>query len=128
MFYNSSIKYHIHNHSFYIPGMAIFLKNISFHGILLDALFESKSYSTHAKKEVVRLVNEGIANGTVKPLNSILFNHDQAEQAFRFMASGKHIGKVVLKVRKISMVHPFLCEIFCVHQFFKKIFCVHQFC
>ncbi|GFS78340.1 fatty acid synthase [Nephila pilipes] len=80
-------------------GMAIFLKNISFHGILLDALFENKSYSSRAKKEVVQLVTDGIANGTVKPLNSILFNHEQAEQAFRYMASGKHIGKVVIKIK-----------------------------
>ncbi|CAL1299396.1 unnamed protein product [Larinioides sclopetarius] len=80
-------------------GMAIFLKNIAFHGILLDALFENKSYSSRAKKEVVQLVKDGIANGTVKPLNSILFDRNQAEQAFRFMASGKHIGKVVLKIK-----------------------------
>ncbi|GBN31586.1 Fatty acid synthase, partial [Araneus ventricosus] len=65
----------------------------------LDALFEYKSYSLQAKKEVVQLVRDGIANGTVKPLNSILFDSDQTEQAFRFMASGKHIGKVVLKIR-----------------------------
>ncbi|GIY66143.1 fatty acid synthase [Caerostris extrusa] len=90
-------KYDLSNNS---PlGMAIFLKNISFHGILLDALFESKNYSSRVKKEVVQLVKDGIANGTVKPLNSILFDHEQAEQAFRFMASGKHIGKVVLKIK-----------------------------
>ncbi|GBM63971.1 Fatty acid synthase [Araneus ventricosus] len=72
-------------------GMAIFLKNTLFHGIILDTLFEYKSYSSQAKKEVVQLVRDGIANGTVKPLNSILFDRDQAEQAFRFMANGKHI-------------------------------------
>ncbi|GFY63851.1 fatty acid synthase [Trichonephila inaurata madagascariensis] len=91
-------KYDLSNNS---PlGMAIFLKNISFHGILLDALFENKSYSSRAKKEVVQLVTDGIANGTVKPLNSILFGHEQAEQAFRYMASGKHIGKVVIKIKE----------------------------
>ncbi|CAL1290486.1 unnamed protein product [Larinioides sclopetarius] len=80
-------------------GMAIFLKNIIFHGILLDALFEHRNRNLQAKREVVQLVKEGIANGTVKPLNSFLFDRDQAEQAFRFMASGKHIGKVVLKIK-----------------------------
>ncbi|GFQ90829.1 fatty acid synthase [Trichonephila clavata] len=90
-------KYDLSNNS---PlGMAIFLKNMSFHGILLDALFENKSYSSRAKKEVVQLVTDGIENGTVKPLNSILFDHEQAEQAFRYMASGKHIGKVVIKIK-----------------------------
>ncbi|XP_071034019.1 fatty acid synthase [Parasteatoda tepidariorum] len=91
-------KYDLSNNS---PlGMAIFLKNISFHGILLDALFESTGYSGRVKKQVVQLVKDGIADGTVKPLNSILYNHEEAEQAFRFMASGKHIGKVVLKIRE----------------------------
>ncbi|CAG0911269.1 unnamed protein product, partial [Cyprideis torosa] len=37
-------------------GMAIFLKNVTFHGILLDALFEVK----HEKQAVVSLVQEGI--------------------------------------------------------------------
>ncbi|GBN02031.1 Fatty acid synthase [Araneus ventricosus] len=88
-----------HDLSNNIPlGMAIFLKNITFHGILIDALFENNSYSSRIKIEIVQLVKDGIANGTVKPLNSILFNRDQAEQAFRLMDSGKHIAKVVLKV------------------------------
>lgn len=77
-------------------GMSIFLKNTTFHGILLDALFDSDSPD---KREVMRLVNEGIANGAVRPLPSTVFNENQTEQAFRFMASGKHIGKVVLKIR-----------------------------
>ncbi|XP_035227546.1 LOW QUALITY PROTEIN: fatty acid synthase-like [Stegodyphus dumicola] len=81
-------------------GMSLFLKNTTFHGILLDALFQDKSYSDLAKREVVELVRKGIADGTVTPLNSILFDHDQAEQAFRYMASGRHIGKVVLKIRE----------------------------
>lgn len=79
--------------------MALFLKNVSFHGILVDSLFNDKNSSITRKQEVVELVNQGIADGTVRPLNTILFNHDQAEQAFRYMASGRHIGKVVIKVR-----------------------------
>lgn len=78
-------------------GMSIFLKNTTFHGILLDALFDSTSAE---KKEVMRLVSEGIKNGAVKPLPSTVYNENQIEQAFRYMASGKHIGKVVLKIRE----------------------------
>lgn len=78
--------------------MAVFLKNISFHGILLDALFDEKSSCIRSKREVVELVKLGMASGVVRPLNTILFNHDQVEQAFRYMASGRHIGKVVIKV------------------------------
>nr|QNL15121.1 fatty acid synthase 1 [Meteorus pulchricornis] len=77
-------------------GMSFFLKNTSFHGILLDALFDTNSFE---KKEVVNLVSEGIANGAVRPLPSTIFSEQQIEQGFRFMATGKHIGKVLLKVR-----------------------------
>lgn len=86
-------------HSLFQIGMALFLKNVSFHGILVDSLFNDKNSSIKQKQELVELINQGIADGTVQPLNTILFNHDQAEQAFRYMASGRHIGKVVIKVR-----------------------------
>ncbi|KAK5643465.1 hypothetical protein RI129_007310 [Pyrocoelia pectoralis] len=41
----------------------------------------------------------GIRSGAVKPLPRIVFTENQVEQAFRFMASGKHIGKVLLQIR-----------------------------
>ncbi|XP_043288036.1 fatty acid synthase [Venturia canescens] len=78
-------------------GMSFFLKNTSFHGILLDALFETDSAD---KREVVRLVSEGIKNGAVKPLPATVFSEQQIEQGFRFMATGKHIGKVLIKIRE----------------------------
>lgn len=78
-------------------GMSIFLKNTTFHGILLDALFDSDSPQ---KKQVFNLVTEGIKSGAVKPLPNTVYNENQVEQAFRYMASGKHIGKVLLKIRE----------------------------
>ncbi|XP_015126151.1 fatty acid synthase [Diachasma alloeum] len=87
-------KYDLSNNS---PlGMSVFLKNTSFHGILLDALFDSDSAD---KQEVVKLVSEGIKSGAVRPLPSRVFTEQQIEEGFRFMASGKHIGKVLLKIR-----------------------------
>lgn len=77
-------------------GMAVFLKNVTFHGILLDALFDQDSA---AKREVVELVASGIKSGAVKPLPKTVFSDDQIEEAFRFMASGKHVGKVLLKIK-----------------------------
>lgn len=77
-------------------GMSIFLKNTTFHGILLDALFDSDNAE---KREVHRLITEGIANGAVRPLPASVYSEHQVEQAFRFMASGRHIGKVLLKIR-----------------------------
>lgn len=79
-------------------GMSVFLKNTTFHGILLDSLFDPKSESDD-KIEVVRLLTEGIQNGAVNPLPATVYSEFQVEQAFRFIGSGKHIGKVVLKIR-----------------------------
>lgn len=79
-------------------GMAFFLKNTTFHGILLDALFDAGS-DNEDKQAVVKLVTDGIKNGAIKPLPSTVFSESQVEQAFRYIGSGKHIGKVVLKIR-----------------------------
>jgi len=62
--------------------MAFFLKNTTFHGILLDALFDA---SDADKKQLVTLLSEGIKNGAVRPLPATVFAEGQVEQAFRFM-------------------------------------------
>ena len=79
----------------YLSGMAVFLKNISFHGILLDALFEPGNSDW---EHVSELLAEGIKAGAVRPLNTTVFDKGDVEGAFRFMAQGKHIGKVLVKV------------------------------
>lgn len=88
-------------------GMAAFLRNIAFHGILLDSLFIDKSDKTTrippsviAQKQMVdQLMKDGIRTGAVRPLHSHVFAADEAEEAFRFMSTGKHTGKVILKIR-----------------------------
>jgi len=77
--------------------MAIFLKNVTFHGILLDSLFEEGNSDWHVVSD---LLLKGIKEGAVKPLNTTLFDKEEIESAFRFMAQGKHVGKVVIKVRE----------------------------
>lgn len=77
-------------------GMSVFLKNTTFHGILLDALFES---DCPEKRELVHLVAEGMKSGAVRPLPSTVFTEQQIEHGFRYMASGKHMGKILLKIR-----------------------------
>ena len=76
-------------------GMSVFLKNVTIHGILLDALFTG---SNRDWTEVSRLVSEGLAAGVVRPLNTTVFERHDVEAAFRYMAQGKHIGKVVIQV------------------------------
>lgn len=85
------------NISLYSLGMAIFLRNVSFMGILLDALFE---HNTREWQEVSDLVTQGMATGVVKPLKTTVFSKNEVEDAFRFMAQGKHIGKVLIQVSR----------------------------
>ncbi|EDV19161.1 uncharacterized protein TRIADDRAFT_34034 [Trichoplax adhaerens] len=77
-------------------GMALFLRNISFHGILLDALFDEGNTEW---PNVSKLLSDGIECGVVKPLKTTVFDREDLEGAFRFMAQGKHIGKVLIQVR-----------------------------
>ncbi|GAB0087173.1 Fatty acid synthase [Sergentomyia squamirostris] len=77
-------------------GMSVFLKNTSFHGIFMDNIMRDDNETIGT---IVKLVEEGIKTGVVRPLQTTVFDDQQIEQAFRFMASGKHIGKVVIKIR-----------------------------
>ncbi|XP_019359228.1 PREDICTED: fatty acid synthase isoform X1 [Gavialis gangeticus] len=84
-------------------GMALFLKNVTFHGILLDAVLTKEN---PAWLEVNELVKKGIRDGIVKPLKRTVFGKEELEAAFRFMAQGKHIGKVMVKVREEEKDFP----------------------
>lgn len=75
--------------------LQLFEKNVSFHGVHLDSLFHDIRYNCM----IHRLIKDGINNGYVKPLLRTCFGHDELETAFRFLASGKHIGKVLIKIR-----------------------------
>lgn len=78
-------------------GMSLFLKNVAFHGILLDSIFNEGNQEWELVSE---LLKKGIKDGVVKPLRSTVFNKEEVEAAFRFMAQGKHIGKVMIKVMR----------------------------
>lgn len=47
----------------------------------------------------------GLADGTVAPLRVQEFPVDDAARAFRFMANGRHTGKIVLNVRRVFEIH-----------------------
>lgn len=95
--------------------MSVFLKNITFHGILTDALFEEDN------EELImaaQCLSEGIRTGVVQPLKTTVFNTDQVEDAFRYMAQGKHIGKVLIKVI-FAVVYSLNAELsFALHSFY----------
>ncbi|KAL6446819.1 hypothetical protein ACFW04_001327 [Cataglyphis niger] len=75
-----------------------FSKGISFHGIILD------NWIFCAKEEDKMILHnkiiEGIKKGAIKPLCRKVFERDEIETAFRYMAAGKHIGKIIIKIPK----------------------------
>jgi fatty acid synthase len=78
-------------------GLGAFLKEISFHSVLVDHLFKA---SPEDKLVLQRLLEKDIERGIIKPLKTTVFNASEIVDAFRFLASGKHIGKVLLRVRE----------------------------
>ncbi|KAJ8954469.1 hypothetical protein NQ314_007075 [Rhamnusium bicolor] len=75
----------------------MFLKNCSFHGVLLDDLIENYSID---KETIKHLLAEGIKNGVVRPLTRTIFDDTEVENAFRYLSSGKHKGKVLIQIRR----------------------------
>ncbi|KAH7949673.1 hypothetical protein HPB49_013646 [Dermacentor silvarum] len=80
-------------------GMSVFLQDVNFHGVMLDSFLLPNSAAVAHKHRVAELLREGIKSGVVQPLDVTMFTREQTEQAFRFIASGKHIGKVVIQMR-----------------------------
>lgn len=98
-------------------GMFTFLQNITFHGVGLDVLFRegftgdransnenekntsSPSKLTEFTSEIRDQMKRGIEEGVVKPLKRVVYERTQVEAAFRHMATGRHIGKVLVRIR-----------------------------
>ncbi|EEC13503.1 fatty acid synthase, putative [Ixodes scapularis] len=77
--------------------------------VLLNALFGDDPRVSADKRRVAQLVREGVASGAVRPLDAVRFARDRVEEAFRFMASGTHMGKVVLE-RQTMAARPLSVE------------------
>ncbi|CAK1589941.1 unnamed protein product [Parnassius mnemosyne] len=77
-------------------GMYHFMKEKSFHGIMLDYIFDQ---NFEFRTRLRHLLLTGIETGAVRPLTYCIFKKHEVENAFRYMAAGKHIGKVIVKIR-----------------------------
>ena len=74
-----------------------FRNNRSFHGLDLYALFRDRP---EAVDPILRSIMDDVEAGSLSPLPHQDFDVDEAETAFRLMAQARHIGKVVLTVRR----------------------------
>lgn len=78
-------------------GLSAFLKEITFRSVLVDNLFRA---TANEKFTVYELVENDLRRGIIQPLHSTVFEVHELEKAYRYLSTGKHIGKVVLKVRE----------------------------
>lgn len=83
-------------------GMSVFLKEISFQGVTLYDVINS---AIEQKTKLNELMQEGLKNGSIKPLSRKVFEKNELETAFRYMTAGKHIGKVKKKSCYIILVN-----------------------
>ena len=77
-------------------GMFSFLRDISFIGVSVDQqLYANLGFA----KEFFDWVHANATNGMIRPVTRNLFRAEDAEKAFRYMTTGKHIGKIIIKMR-----------------------------
>ena len=80
--------------------MFAFIKNITFHGVALDKIsFLQKKSHLILFKKFEKWLYDGVEKGFVKPLNRTIFKPEQVKEAFKYMMTGKHIGKVMIQIR-----------------------------
>lgn len=94
--------------------VADFQDNKSYHSIciahLLDDAFNYKnSAAIQVMMRLKAMMSAGIASNEVRPIPSHIFDRDSIEEAFRFMASGKHMGKVLIQMRNEKSDSSSLC-------------------
>ncbi|XP_067204115.1 fatty acid synthase-like [Linepithema humile] len=77
--------------------MSLFKKGISFYPVLLDELIGRNHKN---KSQLYKLMAKGLKNGNIKPIQSTVFPKTEIEAAFRYMASGKHMGKIIINIQE----------------------------
>ncbi|XP_031358296.1 fatty acid synthase-like [Photinus pyralis] len=90
-------------------ALSVLSKGRSYTSCMLDMYFRDFHNQKHKLQEIVL---KFLKQGAVKPLHLTTFNMDQVEEAYRYMAAGKHIGKVVVKVRDENQQSPELFKAF----------------
>lgn len=78
-------------------GLGCFLQELTFRSVLVDNLFSAKSGD---KMDIYELVERDLRAGIIQPLHSTVFEVHELEKAYRYLSTGKHVGKVMVKMRE----------------------------
>ncbi|KAL6436160.1 hypothetical protein ACFW04_005722 [Cataglyphis niger] len=77
--------------------LSVFSKGITFYSVMLDNLF---LVPEEQRMRLNKILVERLNNGSIKPISRKVFQRNEIESAFRYMAAGKHIGKIIIKIHK----------------------------
>lgn len=96
-------------------GMGMFAQEATFRVIFADRLADMPAES----KYIFELIEKDLNNGIIQPIPSTVFAANELEKAFRYLSTGKHMGKVVIQVREnedsvyslpLKMVPKMVCD------------------
>jgi fatty acid synthase, animal type len=97
--------------------MGTFAKEIQFRAVFADNLI-------HLPKEreiLFKMVEKDLESGLIQPLHSTVFQVNEVEKAFRYLSTGKHVGKVLIQIRENEK-----SELSSPMRIFSKIYCDPQ--
>lgn len=74
-------------------GMRLFSKEVTFIPIFFDR------YDKLPLDKIHKLIETDLQNGIIQPLPTTVFTPNEVDVAFKYLGSGKHIGKVLIQLR-----------------------------
>lgn len=76
-------------------GMSAFSRGNTFSAVFADDLINMPV----ERKTIHELIDKDLRRGIIQPLYSTVFPVTEIEQAYRYMSTGKHVGKVMIEIR-----------------------------
>lgn len=77
-------------------GMGAFTNETSFRAVFADNLI----ILANERKILHEMIERDLVNGIIQPLYSTVFQVDEIENAYRYLSTGKHVGKVLVQMRE----------------------------
>lgn len=76
-------------------GMNVFARETTFRAVFADNLI----LMPEERKIIHQLIERDLQTGIIQPLHTTVFGVNEIESAYRFLSTGKHVGKVLIQVR-----------------------------
>lgn len=87
-------KFDIMNNSNF--GLGAFAKETTFRAVFADNLINLPE-----ERKIIRdLIEKDLKSGIIQPLHSTVFQANEIESAYRYLSTGKHVGKVLIQIRE----------------------------